>query len=325
MMKQTGKFIFVFFLFSVFGLSACSDNPSSSDASFNEEIPLIIQAVSEDADLFDLSGMDDEEMGSSANNAVNQLAKTNQTLDVIKFGRLGHFKRDTVLVEFDSDTTATATVIHSLDGEFVILARDTSDSTHGVRRITKEMTNTIMRKVKLVKKPNAFADGDSSENRRNWKITQISLAVGSSDAPTVAIEQVRISSKALASDLVITDPLETFLDRKSGIPEFDRQDTIKVFVTVSNTNDFPPEPGETVLLRHRMHRFSIRSRKALHDDGVYPDAVAGDGVFSGFFVKQMLFGIRHSALDVIDNGTIYDDTAPYNSVFWALPYRNRIR
>ena len=317
----------VFVLFSImliFMLASCSSNPSNSENSYSDQIPLIMQAISQDADIFDVSGMDDNGVQSPAGEE-NQLAKTNGSLDVIRFGRFGHFALDTVLVEFETDSTATATVFHTLNGEFKILAKDTSGGGQGATIISKKMTNSIVRKVKLVKKKNASAENDSANVRSNWKITQVSLAVGSSENPTVAIEQLRISAPGLNGDLIVTDPLATFLDRKSGIPAFSRNDTIKVYATISNTNNFPPEPGETVLLRHKMHRFSARSRKTLRDDGVYPDEVAGDGVFSGFFVKQNLFGVRHSALDVIDNGAIYDDSAPYNSVFWALPYRNRIR
>jgi len=303
-------------------LWACSNNPTSSDSAFSEEIPQILAVISDDADLFDLSGLEDNDVASSASSET-QLAKAGEFVDAIKFGRLGRFERDTVMVDFDTDTTATATIFHTLNGEFLILAKDPSGSSNGFKRLTKAMTNRIVRKVKLVKRASAFADGDSSESRRSWRITHVSLAVGSSESPTVGIDELRISSSALAQDLVITDPLNTFLERRHGIPAFTRHDTIKVFVTVRNSNSFLPEPGETVLLRHRMHRFSVRSRKPLNDDGDYPDAVAGDGIYSGYFVKQSLFGIRHTGLDVFDNGTIYDDAAPYNSVFWVLPYRNR--
>ncbi|MFQ5706196.1 MAG: hypothetical protein ACE5HO_02035 [bacterium] len=293
--------------------SSCGNNPAGTETDHTADIAAIKQSIQQDDDMFNVNGFDDNGAQSPSYNS-DDLGKQ---IGALKYGRRGKFELESIEIVFDTDTTATATIIHTLNGEFVILAVDTTDTSVVIKPISKPMTNTITRKAKLQKV------NDTGNELVDWRITQVSMAVAQSDDPTIDILEMRIDLPDTLPDIVITDPLNTFMNRHEGIPTLSRGDTIKVFVTLTNTNEFPPEPGETVTLRHRMNRFR-HSRKVFNDSGEYPDETANDGVFSAFFVIGHRMGIHHAALDVIDNGTIFDDTAPYDAVIWASPYKVRL-
>jgi hypothetical protein len=50
----------------------------------------------------------------------------------------------------------------------------------------------------------------------------------------------------------------------------------------------------------------------------------GNNVYKGQWTIGQWPGVHHAAIDVIDNGTIFDDdinTYPYNSTTWSTPYK----
>jgi hypothetical protein len=49
----------------------------------------------------------------------------------------------------------------------------------------------------------------------------------------------------------------------------------------------------------------------------------GQNVYQGTWVVRDRFRVHHAVIDVIDNGSIFDDDVnlyPYNSVTWSTPY-----
>jgi hypothetical protein len=54
----------------------------------------------------------------------------------------------------------------------------------------------------------------------------------------------------------------------------------------------------------------------------------GMNVYEGNWVVGQWPGIHHAVIDIIDNGTIFDDdinTYPYNSTTWSTPYKVSIK
>jgi hypothetical protein len=49
----------------------------------------------------------------------------------------------------------------------------------------------------------------------------------------------------------------------------------------------------------------------------------GDGTFSRTFPGAEFGGPRHLVVDVLSEGTLYDDTAAYDNVAWGIPFRVR--
>lgn len=291
--------------------TGCSKNPQAPDQLGSSADRAAIQQTIQGDDLFNSQGFDDE--GAQAPTYDNGMPKTAEAIEPIKYGRRGMLRLETVDIEFTTDTTAIATVVHSLNGRFFILAENNTDPNAVGTLYSKEMENTILRKAKLVKVRN------TGNERHDWRVTEVSGCVASSPGTTISISEMTLKYPD-GSTLTVTDPLSYFMSRETGLPEFDPGDSAKVFVKLSNTNEFPPLPGETVLLRHAMdHRFH-RARKPFNDEGIYPDEVAGDGIYSGAYRIGPRRGLHHGGIDTIDNGTIYDNVAPYNTLVWSLPY-----
>jgi len=306
---------------TLLAMTACSKNPESpsSQEQFGSATDrAAIEASIQQDDLFNSQGLDDD--GEQSPDYDSGVSKVAEQINTIKFGRRAPFKFESVDIVFDSDTTATATITHSLNGKFFILAKDTSDSNVVGTLYSKDMVNTILRKAKLRKVR------DTGNDRRDWRVTAVSGAVASSPNPTITIAELTYENSD-GTTLTITDPLSYFMNRETGVPEFRRGDSVKVFVKLTNTNEFPPAPGETALLRYGMDHQFHRARKRLNDEGIYPDAVAGDGTYSGLYRvhgPRWAHRLHHAGVDIIDNGTIYDDVAPYDAVAWSLPYMVRL-
>ena len=59
-------------------------------------------------------------------------------------------------------------------------------------------------------------------------------------------------------------------------------------------------------LRHARRRLELTSN--------------GDGTFSGTYMTGGPRGPRHFVVDVLSEGTLYDDEAPYDNIAWGIPY-----
>jgi hypothetical protein len=302
-------------LLLLWSATGCDKSPNEPKFELSAQDRAAIRQAIEADELFNNNGIDDNG-AQDAEYSNDGLGKVAEQIDTRRWGRLGVLKIEEVEIEATSDTTATATVYASFNGYFVIAAKDTSKPNQIGALYKKEMKNTIVHKVKLVKVR------DTGHNRLDWRIVQVSGGVMSSPNTTLQISNFTIEFPD-GNKLSINEPLEYFWNRQEGLPALAPRDTVKLYVSLTNSNNFPPEPGETIMLRYGMNRHSHCARKMFHDDGQYPDAVAGDGIYSGFWIVGFRLGLHHGAVDAIDNGTIYDDSAPYNALVWALPYRVR--
>lgn len=291
----------------------CSNGPTGPGLSADEQA--IRQLVEEDTEMFGLAGYDDD--GAQPPVYDPDFGKVGTLIEPMLFGRRGRPRLEDVDVTLTSDSTAIATVTHSFDGNFFILARNPDQGNAVATLYKKEMQNRIYRRIKLKKV------ADTGNDRHDWKITDVSMRQGGAPETTIKVEVLTIDLPEREEDIVVADPLEYFFNREQGIPTFSPGDTVKVFVNLSNSNSYEPKPGETVLLRYKMDHRILRARRTLNDDGLYPDAHPGDGVYSGYWVIGHRRALFHAAVDIFDNGTLYDDSEPYNSVFWSMPYRVR--
>jgi hypothetical protein len=99
-------------------------------------------------------------------------------------------------------------------------------------------------------------------------------------------------------DTTITDPLLFFPLR--GVIAFTASDTVTVTAQTALTND-------AVFI----HRWDWRHR--LHNNG--------DGTYSFTWVTSPWGGWRHFAIQAMSHGSLYDDTLPFDSRAWHLPFR----
>lgn len=240
-----------------------------------------------------------------------------------RFGRIGLKPViKNIYIEFTSDTTATAYFYKVLRGRFVSLVGDTSHSdTLKIYRTVRPMGHEFNRIVHFVKRD------------KRWRMKDFSLALGNSlgvvDSnivkTTLMITKMIVSANDLSIE--ITDPLEYFQTRQS-VFTFPYGTEVKVKVHVKNETENPvyvpagSEQTEIVRLHHARHRFRrMHGIKRLSYAGKDND---GNNVYEGSWFIGQWRGIHHAAIDVIDNGTIFDDdvnTYPYNSTTWSTPYK----
>ncbi|MBC7187184.1 MAG: hypothetical protein H5U38_09140 [Calditrichaeota bacterium] len=296
---------------------SCSKNPAGL-ADRSEDEAAIRAIVLADVDVFHEMGLDDGGAQPPEYEAGG-LGKSSDYIEPVRYGRRGKFTLESVDIQFfgvpgEPDTLAVATITKTFTGTFVVVAKDTDSTTPEAFKVyEKPVRSTVIRKAKLQRV------GYSENARRNWRIVEVSMSEGISEQATVSIPSMTIAAPR-QEPIVVSDPLDFWLKRRDGLPCFAPGDTIKLYVAVTNSNHYPPAPGTTVLVHFGVDRWLQRARRPLNDEGIYPDLVAGDGVFSGCWVAKHEQGLRHMVIDAIDHGTIYDDVAPYNSVCWGLVY-----
>ena len=302
----------------IFAATNCDKNPADPDEMLTD-VSAIETLVANDPDIFHEMGIDDNG-AQSPSYSGSSIPKATDEINTIRFGRRGYNHLISIDIDFfgppeGPDTMAIATITRSFDGKFIAVEKDTNQSTPEDFIIyEKDMVNGIVRKAK-------FRRINFTNNPlNNWKLVEVSMAEGQSDPTTISFDEVTIEAPNM-EPIIITSPLDYFMNRREGIPTFSPGDTVKVYTTLNNINNYPPEPGTTLLLHFGVDRWMRRARRPFNDAGFYPDQIAGDGIFSGFWVAQHRPGIYHAVVDAIDNGTIYDDVAPYNSYGWGTVYK----
>jgi hypothetical protein len=190
-------------------------------------------------------------------------------------------------------TTAVVTIHRQLHGTFNILTGDLpEDSTRSV--VHKRLNDHWVRKV-LLKRAASDDSTAAREDRTRWRIAGISgVEVTSKDA-TTQITSLRIQGGGL--DTTVTDPLAFF--RLRSILRFDVNTEITLTVTTLKNDDI-------VVLHHRDHRFRFHNN--------------GDNTYTGVWSVGAVSGLQHVGVNALSHGTLYDDTAPYDSKSWILPY-----
>lgn len=248
--------------------------------------------------------------------------------NVIRFGRkINRRAPRTVLIRRISEDSILVNLERVLVGRFFIFQMLDSGSTPPDTVVihTKPLTHRVMRKSIFVRR--SSNDELARFPRRRWKLAAVSLGNGMSrPEPTVEIHELNIESSG-GTSLTFTNPLETMLSIPGDLPTFAQGEIVTVVALVSNSSSNPvfnPTTGatETVLLHFGLNRFH-HARKRFQYMGV--DPATGYSIYEGeWTIHEPANRPFHAVVDVIDNGTIYDDdveTYPYNSATWGCPYR----
>ncbi len=133
--------------------------------------------------------------------------------------------------------------------------------------------------------------------RRGWKLAALSGALLESPGTTRQIHSVRVQVGGLDETITNVTDLVRLEDLLRLPPGSD------VHLTV-DTGD----ATDAVYLHVRRHhvRFALTNH--------------GDGTFSGVYRTREGRGPRHLVIDVLSNGSLFDDAAPYDNVAWGIPY-----
>jgi len=247
----------------------------------------------------------------------------------IRFGRrvLGHERN----VEFDvGEDTAIGLITHTIDGEFIAKAIDTSSSEQiDSLSFVKDFLSTLTRKVRFIKQ-----DDTSQPDGYRWKIDAMTPMMGG-EGDKVTLSD--LSFYSLTEELEIGELLYSFLADDMGnmfisrdeLPSFTAFSKVVVFANVLNNG---PEyildstgVGEWVFLNYGRSRLQ-RGRRQLHDSGLLYDGTMNDNTHTGMLRIHgpgfgQVRGIFRTFIETIDLATIFVSDGGYNSNVWSIPYR----
>jgi len=202
-------------------------------------------------------------------------------------------------------TTAVVTVHKLLAGRFNILTgvpgddSATPDSLLSV--IHKPLADHWVRRVLLKRLPAP----DSA--RGVWRVVATSGVKVTSRAATTQIASLRVQTAGV--DTTLTDPLHFFYLRR--ILKLDPGTPVTLTVTTLRNDDI-------VVMCRFGHRFRFHN----NGDNTYtavwlvPDLRVGNGPRPGPGRPP----IFHFGVNALSHGTLFDDTAPYDSQAWLLPF-----
>lgn len=188
-------------------------------------------------------------------------------------------------------TTAVVTLRRTFTGTFNIVPRDPvnpdlPDTELVIRKPLEDLwvRRFLLKRVSLVPGSRPF-----------WRLAAASAVEVTSKNATSLITSVRVQSAG--KDTTMTDPAAFIFLRKAL--RFATNDTVTVTVTTPRTDD-------VVLLYHHDRRARLTNN--------------GDGTYTGKFPAGVFSGWRHFGVNALSHGTLFDDTAAYDSKAWIFPY-----
>ncbi|MFI5371667.1 MAG: hypothetical protein ACHQ52_08920 [Candidatus Eisenbacteria bacterium] len=207
-----------------------------------------------------------------------------------------HITRSDRTFEFafsDTDSTgrptrALVTVFRNLGGQFNIVVGDSGSMGNG-SVIHKPLVDHWVRRIEL-RRMRITAAGDAV-----WRIVAASAVRITSKDATAHIQSVRVQTAGL--DTTLVDPLQLF--RLRALLRFAPDTPVTITVTTTHNDD-------VVLLYAADRRFHFKNN--------------GDGTYSGTWATPDWPGLRHVGIDALTRGTLFDDSAPYDSQAWMMPY-----
>jgi len=307
----------LFFIFAV----ACQNSSTGSTDSTAADEQAITDILNVDELTYDEIGDPSEAEISNDNptwlGASESFAKSGRRL---RYGRIITKRDRTAQIVFDTDTTATAYVSRHLEGRFVSVSGKMVGDTLTLHKFDKPLVHEITRIVNLVKFRN-----DTTNERKNWRISNVSMAEGASDPNNISIVSLTIYPENQDS-IVVTDPTSYFL-KGVNMLALPRHTKVTVRVKVKNNTPNPiffprdTRASESVRLQYGRNRHGDHAKKQFTYEGTDN---AGNNVYVGQWTVMQFAGQHHAVIDVIDNGTILSDDVsayPYESSTWGMPYR----
>jgi len=187
-------------------------------------------------------------------------------------------------------TNALVTIHRHLTGTFDIVAGSTTPGDTSRSLVQKPLDDNWTRKIALVRAPDRFGPAIT-----RWRLAGTSGVNVSTQGGVTHVQSLRIQSANL--DTTITDPLELHrLRRVLFVPEGSE---VTLTATTGNASD-------VVLFYGHDTRRRFTSN--------------GDGTFTFTFTAGRFIGLRNFGIDALSHGTLFDDTAAYDSNAWIFPF-----
>jgi len=189
---------------------------------------------------------------------------------------------------------AVATIQKHFTGWFNIFAGDTALADTARRTVRKPLDDEWTRQLSFVR-----AKIDTA-GKISWRLVGTSGVTVTSNGATTQIQSVRIQTGTL--DTTITDPQQMY--KVHHILWFHHDAPVTVTVRTGR-------PDDIVVLYHGWERRPFKAN--------------GDNTYTALFADPDFGGLRHFGVNAFSRGTLWDDTAPYDSQAWVFPFGSRDR
>jgi hypothetical protein len=158
--------------------------------------------------------------------------------------------------------------------------------------VRKPLADHWVRRVLLKR---VRGDGDNDDRNRRWRIAASSGVEVTSRSATTKILSLKIATAD--RETTVTDPLAFF--RLRQFMAFDAGDSVRLTVTTGRNYDV------VVLMSRGL-------RAMFHNNG--------DNTYTGVWRSPFWRGVNHLGVNAFSHGTLFDDTLPYDSQAWILPF-----
>jgi len=294
-------------------LSGCSKSTTGPESSVDGQDLAAIRTLILEDPLFtsDSYALDDGDLVTFG----TSLGKTANPIIPISWGRRVTSRNIEAQFENVNDTTVVATVTHTIKGDLIILAKT---STNDTARITKPFTNVTVRKAKF------YREGRISDPGRGWRPAEISGVKGGTEGSQVTITNLEVT---IGNEIhVIADPTEYFFKvNRPGprpLPVLATIQPIKVRVTLTSA-----DPDTDWVSLHRPFMIVIMGPehrvKALHIRMKLVSQIQLGSLYQRVYEYTWAGHIpgRHTVLiDAVTRSSLFDDTAPFSTQIWGIPY-----
>lgn len=311
-MKKMPFALLLLGLLSAFWFAGC-DKKSSTEPTTSDKDALT-SIVADDA-LFSTDDVLLNDGDPVTTSSMYSLSKTETTIIPRNWGRkIESFNRN---VDFAviTDTTAQATVTHTMTGFLWIRAKYSSTDT-AVTTIKKPFTETTTRIVKFLR----IARTDNP--KRNWKISEMSAVKGGTTGSQITINEIRFY--AGDDTVIVTDPNNTFLKFAQGRGRFVPQLTVdpntplRIQVTVTSS-----APDSDIVTAHRplwyVNKWIYRAPMAL-----ISSTPNGNGTFTRVYEhswRGVWMGRHNLLVSALTRSSIFDDDpTKLSSQIWGVPF-----
>lgn len=241
------------------------------------------------------------------------LSKTAASIIPVGWGRRVENASRSVTFDRSGDTIVVATIVFSMSGDIVIAHRDTVQDTTLI--IEKPFAESTTRKVRFIR----VARTDNP--RVNWRFREISgVDGGTTSSTSIAFTELR----AIAGNdtLTVTDPTQFYLRFAEfggrRMQSLNNGTLMTVRLTLTST-----ESDTDLVFIHRPFQWLNSSVLRPAQRRMTLVSETGSGPYTRVYEyswSSHVQGRHHFFVSGITRSSIFDDTAPWSTKIWGIPY-----
>jgi hypothetical protein len=190
-------------------------------------------------------------------------------------------------------TSALVTIHRHLTGTFDIAAGSTTPGDTTRSLVQKPLDDAWTRRIALERVPDRMNPLNPTFSR--WRLVGTSGVDVRTKGGVTQVQSLHISAGDL--DTTVTDPLE--LHRLRRLFLLPAGSEVTLTATTGNASDV------VLFYGHDMRRRFTNN---------------GDGTFTFHFTAGRFLGLRNFGVDALSHGTLFDDSAPYDSNAWIFTF-----